>query len=167
MDKNDKSCETNACDMKKCCPVRGFVLPAIAVYVTIFVFEWVFHGTFMKASYEATASLWRPEAEMQSMFYVCITRQIVMALVITALYFCSKGFCADMLCRASRLKKGLKFGFLIGLLLGISQFGAYAYLPIPVSLALSWLGGEIVLGILIGLVLSLGCCLMKKNATKA
>lgn len=161
MDKNDQNCQTvSCCSMKQCC---SFLLPAIAVFITIFVFEWVFHGILMKSSYEATAALWRPEAAMQSMFWVCITRQAVMALAIAALYVCSKGLCADMTCKTSRTKKGLKFGFLVGLLLGISQFGAYAYLPIPLNLALSWLGGEIVLGLLIGLVLSLGCCLMKKK----
>lgn len=43
------------------------------------------------------------------------------------------------------LGSGLKFGVLIGLILGTSMgFGTYCYLPIPMSLALAWFAGTLV-----------------------
>lgn len=147
-----KSCSTGdngGCG--KCCPVRGFILPALALAVIIFAFEWMFHGVLMMDLYSQTASMWRPEAEMKSFFPVCLTRVAVQALLITCLY---KMVCKSSDCGGSCPKKGAKFGVKIGALLGITHFGYYAYLPIPAAMAIYWLVGYIILGAILGLALS-------------
>jgi len=156
MDANDS---TTACttEGKKTCCVKGFILPVIAVFATIFGFEWAFHGIHMMPYYEATAELWRDQATMESLFHISLIRQAVTAVLLVLLYcWISKGCC----CGGGTIKVGATFGLLIGLLLGIWDFGAYAWLPVPISIPLHWLGGSVIMGITVGVVLAFfkRCC---------
>ncbi len=138
-------------------PVRYFWLPALAVFITIFVFEFVFHGILMMPSYKATAALWRGEEQIQVLYYIGIIRQFGTALIVTALYrhiWFLKFLCG----MRSFCKSGIMFGLKIGVLLGITQAGFYAYMPIPEDIVIAWFIGQIVLGLLIGIVLGLCYC---------
>ena len=139
-------------DTKTCpitpCSLKGFLLPTIVVFGVIFIFELLFHGNLMRPHYLATASLWRGPEEIESLFHISLIRTIIASSIIVILYNC--------ICKvndASCCVSGTKFGLLIGLLLGIWDFGAYSYLPIPMEIALSWLLGNIVMGMLIGISL--------------
>lgn len=146
------------------CPSKKGVkclIPVAAVFVTIFAFQWLFHGVYMMPQYQATAGMWRPEGEMQQMMWVCIVSKLIMAFAITCL-FCwiaqgceSQGKCP---------KKGAKFGFKIGLLLGAQQFASYAWLPIDMKMAVNWFIGDVLMGILIGVVLAFTCQMTCKKA---
>jgi len=134
------------------CKVTKCIIPVIAVFLTIFGFEWLFHGMYMMPQYEATASQWRPMDQMQQFWWVCLSTKLVMAAVITCLYgWMAKGCAMQGKCTG----KGVKFGLKIGVLLGAQQFASYVWLPIPMEMAVSWLVGNIIMGILIGIVLSI------------
>lgn len=136
------------------------LIPLVAVFATIFLFEWLFHGVYMMPAYEATASQWRPEEEMQGLWPYCLITKLVMAAVICCLYcMVSKGCESQGRC----YKKGAKFGFKIGLLLGVQQFSSYLWLPIELGMALNWLIGNIIMGVLIGLVLAFVTGFCKKG----
>ena len=64
------------------------IVPVAAVFATIFVFEWLFHGVYMMPEYLATASHWRSMEEMQApgMMWFCILPKLIMAFVISCLY---------------------------------------------------------------------------------
>ena len=47
---------------------KRLILAFIAVFVAIFATDFVIHGIWLKPDYAASASLWRPEAEMQKLF---------------------------------------------------------------------------------------------------
>lgn len=127
------------------------LIPFIAVFATIFIFEWLFHGVYMMPAYEATASQWRPMEEMQGMWWVCFGTKAIMAAVICCLFcWVAKGCESQGKCT----KKGAKFGFKIGLLLGAQQFASYAWLPISLDMAVNWFIGNVIMGVLIGVVLA-------------
>jgi hypothetical protein len=127
------------------------LIPVAAVFATIFAFQWLYHGVYMMPAYQATASLWRPEAEMQDMMWVCIVTKLIMAFAICCLYcWVSKGCESEGKCT----KKGAKFGFKIGLLLGAHDFASYMWLPVSMDIPLKWFVGDVLMGVLIGVVLA-------------
>ena len=137
------------------CPIKKLVWSWLAIFLTIFAYEWVFHGMYMMADYAATAEMWRDETAMQELFHVALIRQAIVAFIIAALYgwatSTQHGCCT---------KFDIKFGLMIGLLFGITSFSVYAYMPIPYEMALKWLIGETLMGLIIGVVLSFvgKCC---------
>lgn len=161
MEKEDGKC----CDHKgMCCPITGCPIKhilfttAVAFFV-MFGFEWVFHGIYMMPDYEATASLWRSEAEMQELFHICLIRKALMALAIGGLFcWLGKG-CGGIKCPV----KGAKFGLLIGLMLGASMFGSYLWIPIPMDMAIKWLVGDMLMGVLVGGILAITCRMVCKG----
>lgn len=141
------------------------LVPLAAVFATIFVFEWLFHGVYMMPSYQATAEHWRPMAEMQApgMIWFCIIPKLIMAFAITCLYcWMAKG----SECQGKCTKKGAKFGFKIGLLLGAQQLASYVWLPIQMDMAIKWFVGNVIMGILIGVVLALVSRMCNKGECK-
>jgi len=154
---DNQSCSSNGnCNGKKGIKC---LIPVVAVFAVIFVFQWLYHGTYMMPLYEATASMWRPEAEMQNMMWVCISTKLVMAMVISCLYCCmAKGAACGGKCP----KTGAKFGLKIGLLLGAHDFASYMWLPVQMEIPLKWLVGDVIMGVLIGVVLALICQKCKK-----
>ncbi len=138
-----KSCSANkteTCSSEtKCCP-KKFLFTAIAIFAINFVFDWLVHGILLMDQYTATASLWRPEAEMAAMMPLCIAKHALMALVFATLFMAWKkqqSFGALGSCSCP-LRKGFCFGATIGLLLGINAASAYLWQPIPQSLAIAW-----------------------------
>lgn len=141
------------CNTENTCKKGGLkcLVPFIAVFATMFAFNWVYHGIYMMPDYQATASQWRPMEEMEKLAWVCFLTKAVMSAIICCLFCCmAKG----SECQGKCYKKGAKFGFKIGLLLGAQQFASYIFLPISMELAVKWLIGDILLGVLIGLVLT-------------
>jgi hypothetical protein len=134
-------------------PTIKCLIPVAAVFFTIWIFEYLFHGVYMMPEYQATASQWRPMAEMQTtqMMVICIVSKLIMAFAITCLYlWMAKG----SECQGKCTKKGAKFGFKIGLLLGAQQFASYIWLPIQMDMAVKWFIGDVIMGVLIGVVLA-------------
>jgi hypothetical protein len=142
------------------CPVRAVIIPLFAVFFVIFGFEWVFHGVFMMPHYEATKSLWRGPEEMQSLFYVSVIRVFVVSAILNLLYCkLSRGGSCD----GKSLKSGICFGLVMGVLLGVWDFGAYAWLPVPITIPAYWFAGDVVMGVLVGITLSFLCRMCKKD----
>ncbi len=136
------------------CPMCGLplskaILFTLSLFVTIFFFDWIFHGIYMMPAYEATAALWRSPEAMKEFFHIGLIRQGLTALAVVVLYGLSTQGQGRACC-----KHGVRFGLAVGLLLGISQFGGYAWMPIPLEMALSWLAGSLVLGVILGLELT-------------
>lgn len=156
--------DQGSCSTGQSCPVKGFAVPTAVVFAVIFGFEWFFHGIIMMPAYIETASLWRPPEAMQALFPLSILRQLVTAAIVTCLYcWIAKGSACGGKCH----RTGTKFGLKIGLLLGVTNAGAYVYTPIPGSMAVLWLAGNIALGVLIGLALSFAfrCCKGKSSCS--
>ena len=157
MTESNQQCSTG----KKGCPIKCFFIPVIAVAVVIFVFEFLFHGKFMMPHYDATAELWRKQGEM--LMHISVIRILVVSCVLTMMYCC---FSKAPSCSGKCPGTGVKFGLMVGLLLGIWDFGAYAWMPVPMHIPLFWLGGDVVMGILVGVTLSMICRMCGKDKTE-
>ena len=124
-----------------------FALAALAVFVFTFLFDFLVHGVLLQQTYKDLASIWRPEAEMQSLMPLMTLVQALMALVLAFIFtrnFEDKG-----------IGEGARYGFYMGVFLAVPQIGAYVFMPIPVSLAAAWAGQAIAWGLLAGIILSL------------
>jgi hypothetical protein len=115
--------------------------------MVMYLFEGFWHGTYLAPTYDQTKNLWRSVSEMQSLggLYALITIALGLAIsFIFAKNYQSKG-----------VPEGIRFGFYIGLLLGLSHFALFLALPISMNLASLWLFGWIIEGVLVGITLSL------------
>ncbi len=133
-----------------CCPFTGvhmirFPLTILAGFAFIFAYDFVLHAKLLAGIYEQTSDLWRAKDDMKCTFMMImqLLTSAVTALIFTRHYE-GKGLC-----------EGVRFGILLGLLMGILAASAYAWMPIPSSLALAWFFGNFGLGLGLGVVFSL------------
>jgi hypothetical protein len=112
---------------------KRLALTVVVVFIVWSVLDYILHGVLLRSTYEATANLWRPMDQMNTPLISVVT------LVFTACFVLIYGFLVE---RRS-LVSGIQFGALFGLAMGISMgFGSYSYMPIPLTLAWSWLVGS-------------------------
>lgn len=155
----------------KNCPKKKCFLTFLAVFVFIFLFDGLVHGYLLSGLYAETASLWRPQEEMQAMWPWCVAFHLLLAGVITCFYglfLKSSGACtteAAPMPQPSGCKMTMCFGLKLGLIMGLLHASSYIWMPIPGTLAVAWLASGIVKGLGVGLVLGLVC--KKKDCKKA
>lgn len=104
------------------------VLGGFAGFVFVFVFEFLFHGMLMMSLYEATQSVWRPQAE--SSMGITLLSQFLFAIAVAFFY--------PIVGPDKNCKMAMPFGFGLGLVMAMPQIGTYSYLPIPISISLLW-----------------------------
>jgi hypothetical protein len=124
--------------------IKKYAIATIAAFVFIFVFEWLWHGMLMKGMYEATIEVWRPE-DPSLMIYI-FASQLLFAAVLTYIY--------TLVGKYLPCKRGIAFGFFAGLLLAMPNLGAYAYMPIPLTIPLMWMLSMVVECIGAGMVIA-------------
>ncbi len=114
--------------------MKAMLLGGIAAFVFVFLFEFVVHGFLMMGLYEATMSVWRPQAEssMPAMFL----SQFLFAMAVAFFY--------PIVGPDKECKKVVPFGFGLGLVMAMPQIASYSYLPIPLGISLSWAAASFV-----------------------
>ena len=130
---------------------KQWLLASVAVFVVIAVLEFFIHGVLLADMYRQTASVWRPEAEMQKMMWVFWVGILVFAPFFVLIY--TKGYEKGK----PGLGQGFRYGLYVGVMLSVmNSFGWYVMLTIPLALAFYWflaiLVEFIVAGIAAGLV---------------
>ncbi len=158
MNNESGTCSTkaNSCSMKSCNWTQCIV-SVIVAFVVIWLFEWVFHGILLMPMYQETAALWRPYEQMADYIHISLIRVLVIAMIFAKFY---KYACQSS---GSCYCAGIGIGLKLGTLIGIIQFGSYAYMAIPLTLAIYWLVGNIVMGVLVGLALAATCKLCNRK----
>jgi hypothetical protein len=130
---------------------KRWLLASVAVLVVFMVLEFVIHGVLLQGIYHQTASVWRPEAEMQRLMWIFWVGYLVFAPFFAFIY--AKGY--------EKGKPGLGQGFRFGLYMGamlsvVHSYGWYVILPIPLVLSCYWFAAILVefvaAGIAAGLV---------------
>lgn len=155
------------CNKSKC------IINVIAVLIFMFSYDMLVHGFLLADAYQATSSLWRSEAEMQELGWMCITYHLAMAVLISALYKmtncnCAKSAACSVEKKPSKkavaescapaccpIKRGVCFGTIVGLILAVTNGSAYMHIPMPASLAISWFFASLFQGVGVGLILAL------------
>ncbi len=107
---------------------KRFLLASIAVFVVYSALNMVIHGPILGASYEATASIWRPDM-MDLMWIMYITTGLFSLLFV---FIFTKGY------EKKGVMEGLRYGLLVGLLLSVMAFNQYPVYPVPFMMALQW-----------------------------
>lgn len=112
--------------------VNRMLLAIVAVFIAWSAMDFVIHGVLLESTYEATANLWRPMDEMNMPLMFAVT--LVFTVCFVLIY--------ALLVERRSLSSGILYGTLFGLATGVSMgFGSYTYMPIPLTLAVSWFFG--------------------------
>ena len=112
---------------------KRWLLASVAVVVVMGALEFFIHGVLLSDLYKQTASVWRPEAEMQKMMWVFWAGILVFAPFFTLIY--AKGYEKGK----AALGQGFRYGLYVGAMLSVmGSFGWYVLLPIPLALASYW-----------------------------
>jgi hypothetical protein len=154
--------------MKNCCmthcPVSGvylrrFIPAALVAFAFVFVFDFLFHGNFLMPVYQETPQLWRTPADMQSYFTFMLGAQFLLAWIVGLIF--TRNY------EGKGLIEGVRYGAMIGFLLGVCMASSYAWMPISLYLAAMWFTGGFVQGLGLGLIYAAiyrdPCC--KKGGT--
>lgn len=131
-------------------------LAAIVAFVVLWGFDFLWHGKLMMDTYLATATLWRPEAEMQALWQYCILYHGILALVFTVSFsLMGSGTC---------FIKGIKNGALIMAPLAASTLMVYISQTIPADILKMWALGYLAQGAVTGFALALAINLGSKKS---
>ena len=127
---------------------KNLLISGLAVFIVSQVLDFVSHGVVLGSAYEATAQLWRPEAEMTSMMWVMYVVGLLWAFIFVYIFgWATKG---------EGIMEGVQYGFCIGLFVVTPMaFNTYAVMPVPISMALGWFVTGMIKVMICGAVLSL------------
>lgn len=121
--------------------MKKTLLAIIAVFFAWSILEFFIHGLLLQSTYEATAHLWRPMEDMNMGLMYLVTLGYTTCFVLIYVLFVGD----------KSLTTGIKFGGLFGLGAGISMgFGSYNFMPIPMSLAITWFAGVLIQSLVSG-----------------
>lgn len=107
---------------------QNMLLAALGAFVFVFLFEFLVHGFLMMPWYNATMSVWRPQAE--SNMAVMFLSQALFAVAVAFFY--------PIVGPDKECKKALPFGIGLGLVMAMPQLATYCYLPIPFAISALW-----------------------------
>lgn len=124
---------------------KSLLITLVVVAVAVFVTDFLIHGVWLTSTYKATASLWRPEAEMQQHFPWMLLGQFIIAAAFTLIY-------AACVAEKRCLSCTIKYAVCMGLFAGGGQLIMYSVEPYPGVLVAKWFAAGIVQAVILGLV---------------
>lgn len=149
----------------KDCPKKQCLLSFLAVFAFMLTYEILEHSVWLDPLYQASTSVLRSRAEMDQLSNWYLIHTALLAFLFCFLY---KRF-GDSDCgitgnmkdgKPCDFRRGLWFGIIIGLIMGVLDSRSYSWLPIHMNLSMAWFFGALAEGVGIGLILSFTC---KKN----
>ena len=121
----------------------------IVLGVVFIVLEFLIHGFLLSGVYKETASVWRPGAEMKSLFGLMIVGQFLFGVFFGIVF--AQGYEP----RRGALGQGFRYGLIMASMLApMNSLGWYVILPIPQSLCFLWFTAGFVEIVLLGLTAS-------------
>lgn len=112
---------------------KRLALASLAVFVVFFVVDGVVNNLLLADLYKQTASVWRPESEIQGNMWLMWLGTLILAPLFVLIY--TKGYEANK----PGFGQGVRYGLIVGVLLSAPQCLVwYAVLPIPAVLAVWW-----------------------------
>ena len=124
---------------------KKLLIAFVAVFVVGQVLGYMIHVVWLAPTYQSLASVWRPEADMQSKMWIMFVTGAFWSFFFV--YVFSRGY------EGMGLVEGARYGAIIGLFFGISQsYDSYVIYPIPYSLALKWFLSGLAYCVVLGIV---------------
>ena len=122
------------------------LIPAIlAAFATIFVTDYLIHGLWMMPVYRATASLWRPEAEMGAHVGWMFGGYLLAAVTFVLIW--AKGFAAQGCSRCAVI-----YGLCMGIFNQAETLIMYAVAPFTLEIVWKWFVAGLLQGVILGVV---------------
>ena len=119
--------------------LKRWVMAAIGAFGVIFVGDYVIHNLWLGGFYRAHASWWRAPQEMQALMGVLILSELTLAALLALVY--AKGYESGR----GAAGQGLRFGFLMGVLLYVpGVLMKHFVYPYPALLLLNWMLGGLI-----------------------
>ncbi|UCF65425.1 MAG: DUF1761 domain-containing protein [bacterium] len=135
---------------------KKWIITSVVVFVVAQILEFIIHYLILGSTYQATAHLWRPEAEMNQMMWMMWLTGLIWAFIFV--YIFAKGY------EGRGVMEGVRFGFVIGLFYSLPMsLGSYVTIAMPFSLALNWF----VFGMIEIIILGIVAALLYKPVTPA
>jgi len=127
--------------------VKRFVLACVGVYLVYQVLSFIINMVILGDTYQALASVWRPEAEMMSKMWIMYLTSAVWTVLFC--YIFTRGY------ENKGVMEGVRYGLLMGLLIGIPfSYESYAVYPITLGLAHAWVLATVFIAVVSGAVLA-------------
>jgi uncharacterized membrane protein YsdA (DUF1294 family) len=144
--------------MNKYC-TKACIFGTLGVFLFLNVYNYIMHQVWLIDEYAATAQLWRTPEDMQSKLLLVQAYNVVFAMVVTCWFKTTRSAyaCEGGETRCPIRSGGLRFGYKLGLVLGLGMAGMYMYMPIPESLGIKWLLTGFLEGLGTGAVLGMAC----------
>ena len=127
--------------------IKRLLLAILAVFATIFLTDFLIHGVWMMPVYRATASLWRPEAEMGSHMGWMFASYLLISTTFVLIW--AKGFASQGCSRCA-----VMYGLCMALFTQAQTLIMYAVAPFTLEIVWKWFVAGVLQGILLGLVTS-------------
>jgi hypothetical protein len=124
---------------------KRLMLAIVAVFIGVAATNFLIHQVWLMSTYNATASLWRPQAEFMSHMGWLMLGQLLRVVMFVVLY--AKGF-ADKAC----IRCAVMFGLLMGVFFEANTLIVYATQPLPGELAVKWFLANVTQSVLMGLI---------------
>jgi hypothetical protein len=127
---------------------KRFFIAFVALYVFLFLWDWLVNGVVLKDVYAETPNLWRSQSEMASLFQWILIGQAFLVFAFVAIY--ATGFAGG------GILAGVRLGILLELAAIGMRMGIYAVQPFPGKLlVLGSIGGlieMIIAGVIVGAI---------------
>jgi hypothetical protein len=124
---------------------KRFLFAILIAFAFIFASDFLIHAVWLAPLYGATASLWRPEEEIQTRMPLMLVGQFVAAFVFVSLW--ALGFA-----RRATLGRALMYGVLMALFSQVNTIVQYVVSPLPLEIAIRWFFSGLVQSILVALL---------------
>jgi hypothetical protein len=124
---------------------KSLLITILVAFITVFATDFLIHGVLLAGTYKATASLWRPEAEMMAKMPWMMLGQFLAAAAFTMIF---AACVAEKRCMSCTIK----FAACMGIFASAGQLMAYAVQPVPGSLVAMWMLAAIVQAVLLGII---------------
>jgi hypothetical protein len=127
--------------------IKRLILAIIAGWLLIFAADIVIHHFWLGPDYQATKSIWRPDAEIETRLHWMFIAQFLGVATFVTVW--AKGFAGGS------VGTGVVFGLLMGLFQSIWVLADYVMIPMPGDLAIKWFIGGLAQAVLLGIVTAL------------
>ena len=122
---------------------KSLIITIIVAFITVWATDFLIHGLWLGGTYKATASLWRPEAEMMAHMPWMLLSQFLIAAAFTMIF---AACVAEKRCMSCTIK----YAACMGIFSGAGQLMMYVVQPLPGSLAAKWVLAAIVQAVVLG-----------------
>ena len=127
--------------------IKRLLLTILAGFVLIFATDFLIHSVWLMPDYNATKTLWRPEAEMGSHIGLMLFAQLLCAATFVIIW--AKAYAGRS------IVEGAVFGLLMGVFQQVWAIVDYVVIPMPGELAAKWFFAGLAQAVLLGVITAL------------